>query len=91
MLRAAWRRKSVSVKRVVALPGETVAFVGGRLMVNGTPQPEPYVKLPCHWQMAPVRLGADEYYVVGDNRSMLIEDHEFGRATRDRIVGKVLL
>jgi signal peptidase I len=79
------------MKRIVALPGETVAFKDGHLLVNGTEQSEPYVRLPCRWQMAPVQLGANEYFVVGDNRSMLIDDHEFGRATRDRIMGKVLL
>ena len=79
------------MKRIVALPGETVAFRGGKLLVNGTEQSEPYVRLKCSWQMPPVQLGANEFFVVGDNRSMLIEDHYFGSATRDRIIGKVLL
>jgi signal peptidase I len=79
------------MKRIVGLPGETVAFSSGRLFVNGKPVDEPYVKSRCHWEMEPRKLGPDEYFVVGDNRSMPIEVHDLGVATRDRIVGKLLL
>jgi hypothetical protein len=52
---------------------------------------EPYVKLPCHWELRPVLVAPGEYYVVGDNRSMNEGDHEKGRAARRKIVGKTLL
>jgi len=79
------------MKRVVGLPGETIAFDDGKLLINGIELEEPYVKHPCRWDMPPAKLDPDEYFVVGDNRAMRIEDHEFGRAPRDRIMGKVLL
>jgi len=79
------------MKRVVGLPGETVAFNNGRLLINGEELAEPYVKNPCHWNMSPEKLDPDAYFVVGDNRVMRIEDHEFGSASRGRIMGKVLL
>lgn len=79
------------MKRIVGLPGETVEFRGGQLFVNGQPLDEPYVKSRSRWEMPPRRLGVEEYFVVGDNRSMPIEDHELGVATRNRIVGKILL
>ena len=79
------------MKRVVGLPGETVAFNNGKLLINGMELEEPYVKNPCLWEMPPEKLDPDEYFVVGDNRVMRIEDHEFGRAPRNRIMGKVLL
>jgi type IV secretory pathway protease TraF len=41
--------------------------------------------------MPPQTLGPREYFVVGDNRVMAIDDHYFGIATRERIVGKLLL
>lgn len=77
------------MKRIVGLPGETVAFRQGRLYVNGRRLEEPYVKSACYWEHGPEQVGADEYYVVGDNRDMPWGDHEKGRPTRDRIVGKV--
>jgi signal peptidase I len=79
------------LKRVIGLPGETIAFVDGRPRINGGPLDEPYETGPCDWNTAPVTLGPDEYFVVGDNRSMTKEEHTFGRAERSRIVGKALL
>lgn len=79
------------LKRIIGLPGETISFVDGRARVNGQTLEEPYEKGPCDWNMAPVTLGADEYFFVGDNRSMPKEEHTFGKAERSRIVGKALL
>jgi len=76
------------LKRVIGLPGETVAFANGRVLINGEALEEPYEKLPCDWNRPPEKLGADEYFVVGDNRSMPEELHTFGKAERSRIVGK---
>lgn len=78
------------MKRVIGLPGETVSFREGRACINGKPLDEPYVKLPCSWEMNPVMCGPTQYYVVGDNRSMPIDLHVKGRAERDRIIGKLL-
>jgi signal peptidase I len=79
------------MKRIVGLPGESVAFHNGRLYINGKLLDEPYVKLPGDWECAPEQDGPDEYYVVGDNREMPWGDHIHGRAACDHIVGKVLL
>ncbi|HNT15384.1 MAG TPA: signal peptidase I [Verrucomicrobiota bacterium] len=81
------------LKRIVGLPGETVEFVDGQLWINGRRLPEPYLHYESRWNVRPehYRLGPDEYYVVGDNRSMPYELHEKGAARRERIVGRVLL
>ena len=79
------------LKRVIGLPGETVAFVNGRVLINGEALEEPYEKTPCNWDRPPVKVGPDEYFVVGDNRTMPWEGHMFGRAQRRQIVGKVIL
>ena len=52
---------------------------------------EPYLKNPCDWEHEAFTCGPDQYYVVGDNRSMPFEFHTQGRVERDHIVGKVLL
>src|SRR6185437_8193107 len=76
------------MKRIVGLPGETVAFENGKLMINGKQIPEPYLKhhSPAPF-MDPVTLGANEYYVIGDNRM----NSDQGRIDRDRIMGKIIL
>lgn len=79
------------MKRIVGLPGETVAFRHGHVYVNGTMLYEPYVKSQCDWELPPVVLRPKEYYFVGDNRSMAAADHEKGVAYRNRIVGRILL
>lgn len=84
-------RSVMLCKRIVGLPGEIIAFHHGHIEINGEPLDEPYVKRPCNWEHAPERVGPDEYYVVGDNRSMDFEQHTQGRAERARIVGKILL
>ena len=78
------------MKRIIGLPGEAISFVDGHVRVNGQRLDEPYEKRPCDWSMAPVQLGPDEYFVVGDNRTMPKEEHVFGKAERSRIVGKAL-
>ncbi len=89
-VRLAAGQRVVLLKRVVGLPGETVGFRNGRLWVNGRPLVEPYVQTPCDWNVPERTLGPDEYYLVGDNRSMPAEDHVHGVAERWRIIGKVV-
>lgn len=79
------------MKRIIGLPGETVSFVHGKVFINGVLLNEPYLRNPTHWNIGPFTLDATEYFVVGDNRSMRWQDHEFGKAERLRIIGKVVL
>jgi len=79
------------LKRIIGLPGETVAFVNGHILIDGQVLNEPYEKDDCDWNLPPVRLGPSQYFVVGDNRSMPSEFHTFGKVGRDHIVGKAIL
>jgi len=78
------------LKRIIGLPGETVAFANGQVLINDQVLDEPYEKLSCDWNLPPEKLGPDEYFVVGDNRTMPPENHTFGKVERDRIVGKTI-
>jgi signal peptidase I len=80
----------VYVKRIVGMPGERIAIVDGTVTVDGRPLAEPFVVLRAPWNLAPVAVGPDEFFVVGDNRSMAIENHALGRVARGRIIGKTL-
>jgi signal peptidase I len=79
------------LKRIVGLPGETVTIENGVVHINGRPLDEPYVAYRDPWDVAPRTLKLDEYFVIGDNRGMDQRGHIFGRAERERLVGKVLL
>ena len=78
------------LKRVVGLPGETIGFKHGQLTVDGVPQAEDYLVFESDWIRVPVACKSGEFFVVGDNRSMPIEQHTFGRALESQIVGKVI-
>ena len=79
--------KVMLLKRVVALEGEQVEFLEGKLFVDGKEIGEPYVRYPCHWNLSPRRVERDNVYVVGDNRNMPIETHYFGQTLKSRING----
>ena len=79
------------MKRIIGLPGETVSFAGGKTFINGKFLDEPYLKFNCDWEAEPIQCSANEFYVVGDNRSMPFDLHTKGRAERERIVGKLFL
>jgi signal peptidase I len=83
-------RRVMYVKRIVGLPGERLELVNGMVLVDGVHLLEPYLKGGSGWNMAAIQLGPDDFFVVGDNRTMPIELHDLGVAHRDRIVGKVL-
>lgn len=78
------------LKRVVALENETVAFQDGRLRINGKPLREPYVAYPCDWNLAPRTVKTGHVYLIGDNRSVPIQQHDFGQTRLERIIGAPL-
>lgn len=75
------------LKRIVALENETVAFRDGRLLVNQQELPESYVAGPCDWELESRTVKPGHVYVVGDNRSVPLEEHHFGQTPVQRIVG----
>ncbi len=79
--------KTHFLKRIVALPGETVEFRGGSLYINGEKLDEPYITFDCDWEMTPRIVEPGYYYAIGDNRSMDIALHKFGQVPERRIVG----
>jgi len=83
-------RRVMLLKRVVALEGEQVEFIEGRLFVNGKEVAESYVRYPCHWNLPPRLVEKGSVYVVGDNRDMPIEQHYFGQTSAKRIEGTPL-
>lgn len=82
--------RAVLVKRIIGLPGERVRLDDGEVYVDDRRLDEPYRRLPSDWSVDELMLGPDEYYVVGDNRSMPVNLHDFGTATRDRLLGRLL-
>lgn len=80
------------IKRVIALPGETITIEDNRILIDGVPIDEPY--LPPGTSMpdfGPVTLGDDEVFVMGDNRQFSLDSRVFGPIPLDDIIGKAFL
>jgi signal peptidase I len=74
------------LKRVVGLPGEKVQLYGGVVYINDVPLDEPYLDQPAAtWDDWPVYLGAEEYYVLGDNRRDSLDSRRVGPVQRSEI------
>jgi signal peptidase I len=80
------------IKRVIGEPGETVEIRHGVLFVNGSRLAEPYV--PDIFfdgsSFGPIRVPADEYFVMGDHRDSSNDSRVFGPVPRDCIYGKAV-
>jgi signal peptidase I len=79
--------KVVYLKRVVALAGQRVGFREGVLFVDGRPVQEPFVNGPCRWDLPDREVAPGNVYLVGDNRSMAMEEHDFGQTSVRRVQG----
>lgn len=80
------------VKRIIGLPGETIAMEEGVVLINGQPLEEPYLDeafTKRKSSMAPVTLGEDEYFVMGDNRDNSNDSRRVGALKRRALIGKV--
>lgn len=80
------------VKRIIGMPGEKVAILGGNVIINdkllpnqdytnGKPDPE---------VTYPITLGPDQYYVMGDNRNNSDDSRNNGPISEADITGRVL-
>ncbi len=76
------------IKRVIALPGDTVEVRDNNVFVNGVALVEGYIKEPPHYTMPPIRIPQGEYFVLGDNRNNSNDSHNAWTVPRDNIIGK---
>ncbi len=79
------------IKRVVAGPGDTVALVGGHVVRNGKRVSEGFIRqctggADCNFPK-PVRIPADHWFMMGDNRGASDDSRFWGPIPKSWIVG----
>ena len=79
-------RRQLFVKRIIALPGERIAVEEGVLRIEGAPVEEPFSLRPARRDMLERRLGANEYFVMGDNRPSSRDSRGVGPIPEDKII-----
>ena len=84
------------IKRVFALPGETIQITEGKIYINERAIFDAYGNAKMEdggIAEKPIKLGQDEYFVLGDNRNASKDsrDKAVGVIKRDQIIGKAWL
>lgn len=82
------------VKRVIGLPGDTVEVSQGEVYVNGLQLEEPYLRddvktyLNRREQSKEWVLGAEEFFVLGDNRRASNDSRDWDTVPTENIIGR---
>ncbi len=85
----------LSVKRVIAVEGESVMIKAGKVFVNGKELDENYLMANtrtftyCAVKEEFITLGTGQYFLLGDNRSVSIDSRSYGPVSHSAIMGFV--
>jgi signal peptidase I len=82
------------IKRVIGLPGETIAGRNGQIYINGKLLNEPWlpkVDRDTTSTFGPVQIPAGQYFVMGDNRADSSDSRVFGPITKSLVVGRAFI
>jgi signal peptidase I len=88
VLRMPERGPELLIKRVVALPGETIEIQEGNVYIDGAPLDEPYLSQRTNGAHAPLTIPEGYVFVMGDNRRASNDSRVFGPVSLERIVGR---
>lgn len=83
------------IKRVIAIPGDTIKIERGSIFINGQQTAEPYLPSGTNTKAgafltegATIKAAPDQYFVVGDNRDHSSDSREWGAVTKEKIIGR---
>lgn len=81
------------IKRVIGLPGDLLEVRRGIVYVNDQPLTEPYRMDPPNSgdNFGPVKIPADEYFMMGDNRNNSYDSRFWGFVPRENVIGTPLM
>ncbi len=77
------------IKRVIGLPREQVKVRKGVVYINGKELKEKYGVIKDDSNFGPVKVPADSYFLMGDNRPASSDSRMWGMLASNRIIGRV--
>lgn len=75
------------IKRVIAVPGDTIAVNNHQVILNGVPLQEPYIREAPAYEMPLLTVPPDTVFVMGDNRNDSNDSHVWGFLPQANIIG----
>lgn len=79
------------IKRIIALPGDTVEIRNKAVYVNGSKRDEPYITNPPNYTFDELKIPENKYFVLGDNRINSNDSHSGWLLPQENIIGKTWL
>ena len=79
------------IKRIIGLPNEELEIRDGKVLINGQSITEPYVDARNNLSArpyGPLKIPADNYFVMGDNRDNSNDSRSWGPLPRKFIYGQ---
>tara|TARA_B100000029_G_scaffold514440_1_gene617234 strand:- start:8645 stop:9385 length:741 start_codon:yes stop_codon:yes gene_type:complete len=76
------------LKRILAVPGQTIEIRNGTVFVDNQALIEPYVVDPWFTTMVPQTVPPDNFFVVGDNRKNSFDSRSWGMLKKELLIGR---
>jgi signal peptidase I len=87
--------KEYALKRIIAMPGETLQMWRGYVFINRKMLREPYLTRHTYTfadplsELAKFKLAPNEYFVMGDNREYSVDSRRYGPVDRSQVKSRV--
>lgn len=82
-------KKTKLVKRIIGLPGETIAIKNNKVYINGQATSELYITDDLKYEdFGPKEIPTEMYFVMGDNRNNSLDSRKWGLLDKRLIIGK---
>jgi signal peptidase I len=78
------------IKRIIGLPGDSIAVHNGQVFVNGSLIQEPYIAAPPNYEGDWI-VETGRVFVLGDNRNNSLDSQNWGTLPLDEIIGKAVV
>jgi signal peptidase I len=80
------------IKRIVALPGDRLKVIAGRVYIDGKLQKEPFIQTDdaCDICNLPkeITIPPDHFFMMGDNRGASADSRFWGPVHEDQLIGQ---